>query len=108
MSALEKMHGQYTDITNAPSSLAEAQQTILRLKQDFDELPKEIKKEFDYNVEIYIAQFGTEEWCEKTGVADKIRKETAEQERLAKLEEDSEKAIHNLAEGLRKEVTPNE
>lgn len=111
LTALETMHGQYTDITNAPQSLAEAQQVILRLKNEFDELPKEIKKEFEYNVEVYIAQFGTEEWAEKTGVADKIRKEQAAAEAATKLNEDAEKAIHNLAEGTMfsgKEVTTNE
>lgn len=110
LSALETMHGSYCDISNAPSSLAEAQQTILKLKQEFNELPKEIRKEFDYNVEKYIAEFGTEEWAEKTGVAEKIRKEEeirkAQQEYIANTEE----AMKNLAQGLvvRKEEKPNE
>lgn len=111
LTALDKMHGTYTDITNAPQSLAEAQQIILRLKNEFEELPKNIKKEFDYNVEVYIAEFGTEEWAEKTGVAEKIRKEKAATEAATKLNEDAEKAIHNLAEGTvfsGKEVTLNE
>ena len=69
------MKGQYTDITGAPKSLAEAQQMIIDLKAKFDELPKDIKQKFDYNVEQYIAEFGSETWAEKTGVAAALKAE---------------------------------
>lgn len=100
MEALNKMHGSYCDISNAPNSLAEAQQTILRLKQEFEDLPKEIRKEFDYNVEKYIAEFGTEEWCEKTGVADKIRAEEEAAKAAEEYKTNVEVAMKNLANGL--------
>lgn len=74
-SVLEMMKGQYTDITGAPKSLAEAQQMIIDLKAKFDELPKDIKQKFDYNVEQYIAEFGSETWAEKTGVAAALKAE---------------------------------
>lgn len=83
LSALDKMHGVYTDITGAPGSLAEAQQIIIDLKQRFEELPKDIRQKFDYNVEQYIAEFGSESWSEKTGVADQIK---AEQDALKRQE----------------------
>lgn len=97
--ALDVMHGQYTDITGAPNSLAEAQQIIIRLKNEFDELPKDIRKEFDYNVEKYIAEFGSEEWAKKTGVADKIAAEKAAIEAKQKLNDDFAKAVENIASG---------
>lgn len=83
LTALNKMHGVYEDITGAPKSLAEAQQMIIDLKQRFEELPKDIRQKFDYNEEQYIAEFGTETWAEKTGVAEQLK---AEREALKRQE----------------------
>lgn len=100
IAALEVMRGQYADITNAPSSLAEAQQAMITLKESFEHLPKDIRKEFDYNYEKYIAEFGSDEWAEKTGVKALIEKEKAAADAAQKLDEDFAKAIHNIAEPL--------
>ena len=97
MSALEAVKGTYTDITNAPSSLAEAQQIVIRMKQEWDKLPKDVRKEFDYNVEKYIAEFGSEEWAEKTGVKALIEKEKAQQKAAEEFDEKVHAAIENLA-----------
>ncbi len=103
LAALEVMKGQYADITNAPNSLAEAQQAMITLKESFDHLPKEIRKEFDYSYEKYIAEFGSEEWAEKTGVKAAIEKDKAAAEAAQKLNDDFAKAIHNIAEPLTQE-----
>lgn len=91
-SVLEMMKGTYTDITGAPKSLAEAQQMIIDLKQKFDELPKDIKQKFDYNVEQYIAEFGSDAWAEKTGVAAVL----AAEESARKHNEELNKNIENF------------
>lgn len=91
-SVLEMMKGTYTDITGAPNSLAEAQQMIIDLKQKFDELPKEIKQKFDYNVEQYIAEFGSDTWAEKTGVSEILKAEEA----ARKHDEELNKNIENF------------
>lgn len=96
-SVLEVMKGTYTDITGAPQSLAEAQQMIIDLKAKFDELPKDIKRKFDYNVEQYIAEFGTDSWAEKTGVADILKKEKEAAEREKNLSENIEKFFSNTS-----------
>ena len=97
MAALEAVKGTYTDITNAPSSLAEAQQIVIRMKQEWDKLPKDVRKEFDYNVEKYIAEFGSEEWAEKTGVKALIEKEQAKEKAAKEFDEKVHAAIENLA-----------
>lgn len=95
--ALNAMNGVYTDITDAPQSLAQAQQLIINAKKEFNELPTEIKKEFEYNPEIYVASVGTKDWFDKMGI-------TAAQENQKKLKEaekkfkaDQAKAMENLA-----------
>lgn len=100
LAALEVMKGQYADITNAPGSLAEAQQAMITLKESFEHLPKDIRKEFDYNYEKYIAEFGSEEWAEKTGVKAALEKDKAAADAAKKLDEEFAKAIHNIAEPL--------
>lgn len=100
--ALNTMHGIYTDITNCPSSIAEAQQYIIDAKNRFDKLPKDIKSKFEYNAEIYISELGNnpESWLEKMGYKDmlELQKKTEEAEALNK--ENFNKAMANLAQGI--------
>lgn len=110
-SVLSAMEGQYIDITGAPKSLAQAQQIIINAKYQFEKLDAETKKKFDNNVEIFIAEAGTKEWCDKMGITEQL--ERAEKADLAKAE--YEKNLHtamaNLAKGSEvktEEVTANE
>lgn len=68
MSGLNAHNGQYLDITNAPSTLAEAQQSIQAIKNMFDKLPLEIRNKYNMSVEQYIADFGSENWANIMGV----------------------------------------
>lgn len=109
LAVLEQMHGQYIDCTNLPGTLAEAQQKILDLKQEFSQLPKEVRKEFDYSEEKYIAEWGSDEWLKKTGIDKLIEKEKNEQAKANRFNENIEKAMENLATGgLGKETTEND
>ena len=99
--ALNQRKGNYIDITGVPTSLAQAQQMIIEIKQKFNELPKEIKAQFDYNPEVYVAEFGSDSWAEKTGIAEAIKKQQAAAERAAQIDAAAEQAILNLAQGTK-------
>lgn len=99
--ALNARAGQYIDITNCPSSIAEAQQYIIDAKARFEKLPKDIKAKFEYNAEMYVSEMGNnpESWIEKMGYKDKMKLAKEQEEATAKFEVDLQKAVENLASG---------
>lgn len=99
--ALHTMNGIYTDITNCPSSIAEAQQYIIDAKARFEKLPKDIKQKFEYNAEMYIAELGNnpESWIEKMGYKDKIELEEKLKKKEQLSKENFDKAMAKLAQG---------
>lgn len=106
---LSAMEGQYLDITGAPQSLAHAQQIIINAKNDFDKLDTETKKKFDNNVEVFIATAGSKEWLDKMGITEQMEKEAAIKAAKAEFELNTEKAMANLAKGMKaEEVVTNE
>lgn len=66
--ALEARAGQYIDITNAPTSLAEMQNLLIKTKEEFDKLPLEVRKKFDMSPEMYVNEYMTDTWAEKMGL----------------------------------------
>lgn len=111
-SVLNAVQGQYLDITGAPSSLAHAQQIIINAKQQFNELDTETKKKFDNNVEIFIAQAGTKEWCDKMGITEKLERAQKAEAEKTEYEKNLHDAMANLAKGTKttvaEEVASNE
>ena len=99
--ALHTMNGIFTDITNCPSSIAEAQQYIIDAKGRFDKLPKEIKQKFEYNSELYIAELGNnpDSWLEKMGYKDEIELKRKIEEAETINKNNFDKAMANLAQG---------
>ena len=97
MSVLNAMAGQYMDISGAPNSLAEAQQVIINAKRDFDKLDPEIRKKFDNNVEIFIAEAGSKDWADKLGITAKLEADTQVKAEKAEFEKDLKSAVKNLA-----------
>lgn len=99
--ALNAREGIYADITNCPSSIAEAQQFIINQKEEFDKLPKDIKQKFEYNAEMYVAEMSqnTQSWFEKMGFKEEAERYKAEQEAAQKVQENTAKAMENLANG---------
>lgn len=65
---LQARNGQYIDITDMPTNLAEMQNLITKARNEFEKLPVEIKEKFDNSAEIYIASYGTKEFYENLGV----------------------------------------
>lgn len=60
--------GGIQDFTEAPHTLAELQNIMIRAEQIWDEVPKETKLKFDNNVDEFIASFGTVEWAKNLGI----------------------------------------
>lgn len=53
--ALTKTKGVYGDFTSAPRTLAEAQQLLINAESHFNELPLEIRREFNMSASEYLA-----------------------------------------------------
>ena len=60
--------GGIQDFTEAPKTLAELQNIMLRAEQIWEEVPKEIKLKFDNDVDKFVASFGTVEWAKNLGI----------------------------------------
>lgn len=57
----------FTDVTNMPTTLAEAQQIMIDIEQRWDMLPKEIKAKFENDSSKFISKFGSSEWMDAMG-----------------------------------------
>ena len=75
-SVLNKKEGLYFDSTSMPKTLAEAQNAILAVNQEFEKLPVEIKQKFDNSPEKYVAEYGTKVWGDKMGIVETKVEET--------------------------------
>ena len=60
--------GGIQDFTEAPHTLAELQNIMIRAEQIWNEVPREIKLKFDNDVDKFIASFGTVEWAKNLGI----------------------------------------
>lgn len=56
------------DYTEAPQTLAELQNIMLRAEQIWEDVPKEIKSKFDNDVDKFVASYGTVEWAKNLGI----------------------------------------
>lgn len=97
--ALNQSKGVYADITGMPKSIAEAQQMIINMKEEFEHLPKEIRAKFENNAEMYVAEFGSDGWFEKTGLKEKIEKEALAKAQKTEFDKNLTQAVANLAQG---------
>lgn len=68
--------GGVQDYTEAPQTLAELQNIMIRAEQIWDEVPKETKLKFDNDVDKFIASFGTVEWAKNLGIYQEKQAET--------------------------------
>lgn len=79
LNALNRTQGFYADITESPKDLAEAQREIIKLSNTFEGLPAEIRAKFDNSKEVFVNEFGTEEFAKKMGWTTGTAEKTAEQ-----------------------------
>lgn len=54
VNALSRVQGFYGDITGMPDNLAEAQNMLIKMENDFNSLPVDIKKKFDNSFDKYV------------------------------------------------------
>lgn len=65
--ALNRVEGKYMDTTEMPTTLAEAQNMVIKLRSEFNTLPLDIRRAFNYSPEEYIAAYGSESWAKTLG-----------------------------------------
>lgn len=64
LSALQQREATYVDATTMPSTLMEAQNLVIRLKDEFYKMPIEVRKEFSNDPDVYVSKMGTNEFQE--------------------------------------------
>lgn len=65
LSVLRQSEPQYIDASTVPSSMMEVQNHIVRMKEEFQKYPDEVKKLFGYSAEEYVNEMGTKEFLHK-------------------------------------------
>lgn len=65
LAALQRREATYCDATTMPKTLMEAQNLIIKMKDEFYKMPIEVRKEFKNDPEVYISEMGTKEFIEK-------------------------------------------
>lgn len=68
--------GIYADLTEMPSNLLEARQSMQKLENVWQELPKELKAKYNYDLDQFIGQSGSEQWLRDMGLLKEQPKET--------------------------------
>lgn len=58
LSALNQRETIYADVTEMPKTLMEAQNLVLKAKQEFEQMPLEVRKLFDNSPEKYVEEMG--------------------------------------------------
>lgn len=66
--ALAQTAGQYLDVSDSPRTLAEVQSIIIRMTNEFNGLPLDVRKKYDFSPEKYVADYGTENWMKNLGI----------------------------------------
>lgn len=64
LSALQQREATYVDATTMPKSLMEAQNLVIRAKDEFYNMPLEVRKEFGNDPEKYVSLMGTNEFLD--------------------------------------------
>lgn len=59
INALNQVSGQYMDVVGMPSTLAEAQQMLIDIRNDFEAMPPELRRRFNNSVNEFIESVST-------------------------------------------------
>lgn len=57
--ALNCVQGQYMDVVGMPSTLAEAQQLLINIRNDFDAMPLDVRRRFNNSVDEFVESVST-------------------------------------------------
>lgn len=86
-SILNRREGKFADVTGMPKTLAEYQNLAIKLTQDFEKLPVNVRAKFDHSAEKYVMQYGSKEWGEAMGIVKEELKKEPEKAEEKKEEE---------------------
>lgn len=103
VNALFVRQGSYGDFTDTPKTLAEAQKMIIKVNQEFEKLPTEIKNKFDNSPEKYVELYGSKDWEDKVGIT-----HYNEQQAIAKANKEALEKMEKTNNGNGKEKAINE
>lgn len=78
LNALNQRETIYADATTMPKNLMEAQNLVVKMKYEFEQMPLEVRKQFDYSAEKYVDEMGTEAFMEKMAPYNKRLKDIEE------------------------------
>lgn len=91
LAALNQREATYCDATTMPKTLMEAQNLVIRMKDEFYKMPIEVRKEFGNNPDRYVELMGTNEFLEimapYNAKIDAISKEKSDKEYRKKVED---------------------
>lgn len=81
-SVLKQAQLTYVDEADFPKSLMEAQNIVIKAKQEFETFPVEVKKLFNNSAEQYVSEIGTKQFLEKMSPFndEALKKQKAEKE----------------------------
>lgn len=91
VNALNANHGTYMDVTDMPTTLAQAQQFVINATREFNKLPIEKRRMFNMSAEQYVAAYGNEYWMRSMGLKENNEQRNREPLRDATGSGDSEK-----------------
>ena len=78
LSVLNQRETIYADATTMPKNLMEAQNLVVKMKYEFEQMPLEVRKQFDYSAEKYVDEMGTDAFMEKMAPYNKRLQEIQE------------------------------
>lgn len=65
LTALNQREAMYVDATTMPKTLMEAQNLVIKARQEFETFPIEVKKLFNNSPEQYVSEMGTQDFLDK-------------------------------------------
>lgn len=65
LSALQQREAMYIDATTMPKTLMEAQNIVIKARNEFEKMPLEVRKLFNNSPEQYVSEMGTKEFLDK-------------------------------------------
>lgn len=68
-SALSKIQGQFGDFSDYPRSYAELLNKVLEGEQTFNQLPLDVREQFGFSYERWLASAGSDSWLSAMGMA---------------------------------------
>lgn len=80
-SVLQKKKGMFIDVTDMPTNFADIMKTVITAENNFNELPFDVRKEYNFSPAEYIADIGSERWLTALGITKEEAKAIGEEDK---------------------------